>query len=138
MDGLYLRTMLRFSLSQLRSDPVRRCHTHMACNLVNQGIDAKRIKHVVHCINHASTLYEEKDEHLSIVTSLSTPESDSKNISMIYKFLCKNSCPGGMNRRPTELVFTLENDTKIILACSKLLLRVCCCPKRDKEKKRPS
>lgn len=39
-----------------------------------------------------------------------------------------------MNRRPTELIFTLETESGEILGRQKLCVRVCSCPKRDKEK----
>lgn len=135
MEGLYLRTKMIFKLEQYRSDPVKRCHNHMAStNYVNQAMDPKRIKHVVHCVNHSSSLYEDKNGHLSILTPFCTPESGSQYVPMCFKFLCKNSCPSGMNRRPTELVFTLENGKNTVLGRRKLLVRVCSCPKRDKQK----
>lgn len=134
-EGLYLRTAMVFMLEQYRSDPVRRCHNHMApTNIVNQNMDEHRIKHVVHCVNHSSSIYEEKNEHLSILTPLNTPEPGSLYVPVCYKFLCKNSCSSGLNRRPTELVFTLEDYRNHIIGRRKLLVRVCSCPKRDKQK----
>lgn len=134
VDGLLLRTAMAFKLEQYRNDPVKRCFNHMAMtNTVNHNMDPQRIKHVVHCINHSS-IYVEKNEHLSIITPLRMPESGSAYMPMCYKFLCKNSCSSGMNRRPTELVFTLENNTGAILGRRKLLIRICSCPKRDMQK----
>lgn len=134
-SGLFLRTELVFVLEQFKSDPVRRCHNHVALtNHVNQNMDPERIKHVVHCVNHASSIYQEENEHLSILTPLCAPEAGSQYVPMCFKFFCKNSCVSGMNRRPTELVFTLENERKQILARRTLLVRICSCPKRDKQK----
>jgi len=133
--GLYLRTAMVFKLEQYKSDPVRRCHNHMAStNLINQNIDPEKIKHVVHCVNHSSTLYQENNEFLSILTPLCKPEAGSQYVPMCFRFLCKNSCPSGMNRRPTELIFTLENHRNMVLGRRRLLIRVCSCPKRDKQK----
>lgn len=135
MSGLYLRTTMVFMLEQYRSDPVRRCHNHMAStNPINLNMDPQRIKHVVHCVNHASSIYQERNEHLSILTPLCTPEAGSQYMPVSFKFLCKNSCPSGLNRRPTELVFTLEDHGGTVLGRRKLLVRVCSCPKRDKAK----
>ncbi|XP_067210856.1 cellular tumor antigen p53 [Linepithema humile] len=134
--GLYLRTAMLFKLEEYRSDPVKRCHNHMApTNLINQSMELCKIKHVVHCVNHPSE-YEEINEHLSVVTPLCGLkfEHGSQHITMVFKFLCKNSCQSGMNRRPTELTFTLENHEGKILGCQKLLIRICSSPKRDKEK----
>ncbi|XP_032663054.1 cellular tumor antigen p53 isoform X2 [Odontomachus brunneus] len=135
MEGLFLRTAIMFKLEQFRNDPVRRCYNHMAdSHSFNQNIDDQKKKHVVHCVNHSASIYIEKNEHLSILTPLRTHEPGSSYMPMCYKFLCKNSCPSGMNRRPTELVFTLENDKGVILGRRKLLIRICSCPKRDKQK----
>lgn len=134
MLGLLLRTTMVYNLEEYRSDPVKRCHQHMAHNF-NQDIDPAITKHVVHCVNHSSSAYVEGENgHLSILTPLLPSEAGSPYFPMCLKFLCKNSCPSGMNRRPTELVFTLEDHNHIILGRKTLLVRVCSCPKRDKKK----
>lgn len=133
-DGLLLRTAMVFSLDQYASDPVRRCHNHMASNNSNnRDIDPRVIKHVVRCLDHSS-MYEERNEHLSILTPLRTPQTGFQYVLMNFKFLCKNSCPSGMNRRPTELIFTLEDHNRRVLGRRRLLVRICSCPKRDKKK----
>ncbi|XP_033300393.1 tumor protein 63 isoform X1 [Bombus bifarius] len=133
-DGLLLRTAMVFSLDQYASDPVRRCHNHMAPNNPsNRDVAPRVIKHVVRCTHHL-TMYEERSEHLSIVVPLNRPQPGSQYVPVCFKFLCKNSCPSGMNRRPTELIFTLENCNRRILGRQRLPVRVCSCPKRDKKK----
>ncbi|XP_014475802.1 PREDICTED: cellular tumor antigen p53 isoform X2 [Dinoponera quadriceps] len=136
IEGLHLRTAMAFKLEQYKNDPVRRCYNHMAStDITNQNMDAQKIKHVVHCVNHSSSIYVEKNEKLSILTPLRMPEPGSSYMPMCYKFLCKNSCPSGINRRPTELVFTLEDlNAGTILGRRKLLVRICSCPKRDRQK----
>lgn len=129
-EGLYLRTAMAFKLEQYRNDPVKRCYNHMAST---ENMEKHKIKHVVHCVNQSS-MYVEENEHLSILTPLRMPEAGSSYMPMCYKFLCKNSCPSGMNRRPTELVFTLEDGRGTVLGRRKLLIRICSCPKRDKQK----
>lgn len=132
--NLFLRTELVFLLDEHKSDPVRRCYNHAAAsNHINQNVQPDRIKHVVHCVNHGSSIYQEKNEHLSILTPLCDPEAGSQYVPMCFKFFCKNSCVSGMNRRATELVFTLENETKI-LSRKSMIVRICSCPKRDKQK----
>lgn len=133
-DGLLLRTAMVFSLDQYASDPVKRCHNHMAPNIPsNRDVLPRVIKHVVRCTHHL-TLYEERNEHLSIVTPLNKPQPGSQYVPVCFKFLCKNSCPSGMNRRPTELIFTLEKNNRRILGRQRLPVRICSCPKRDKKK----
>ncbi|KZC11155.1 PREDICTED: cellular tumor antigen p53 [Dufourea novaeangliae] len=133
-DGLFLRTTMVFSLDQYASDPVKRCHNHVAAvNTNNRDIDPRIIKHVVRCLDHSS-MYEERNEHLSVLTPLHTPQAGSQYVLMNFKFLCKNSCPSGMNRRPTELIFNLEDSKRTVLGRRRLLVRVCSCPKRDLKK----
>lgn len=133
--GLFLRTELVFLLDEHKSDPVRRCYNHAAItNPVNQNMEPNKIKHVVHCVNHASSIYEDKNEHLSILTPLCAPEPGSQYVPICFKFFCKNSCPSGMNRRATELIFTLEDENNRVLARQTKAIRICSCPKRDKQK----
>lgn len=134
-SNLFLRTELVFSLDEHKNDPVRRCYNHAAStNYVNQNMQPDRIKHVVHCVNHSSSIYQEKNEQLSILTPLHAPEAGSQYFPMCFKFFCKNSCASGMNRRATELVFTLENERNQIIARRTMTIRICSCPKRDKQK----
>lgn len=49
--------------------------------------------------------------HYSVVVPLGTPQSGMDYVRQMYLFVCKNSCPGiGMNRRPIDVVFTLEDE----------------------------
>ncbi|KYM94450.1 PREDICTED: cellular tumor antigen p53 [Cyphomyrmex costatus] len=133
-SGLFLRTKLVFVYEQHKNDPVRRCPNHIASTSYNNELVDPERKHVVYCVNHAASTYEEENEHLSILTPLRTPEPGSQYVAMCFKFFCKNSCPSGMNRRETELEFTLEDKRKKILARQTLGIRICSCPKRDKIK----
>lgn len=57
-----------------------------------------------------------------------------ETVRVNYQFMCKNSCPSGMNRRAVDVIFTLEDGCGQVLGRRKLSVRVCSCPKRDKEK----
>lgn len=134
-SNLFLRTELVFLLDEHKNDPVRRCYNHAAStNYINQNMQPDRLKHVVHCVNHGSSIYQEKDGHLSILTSLHAPEAGSQYFPMCFKFFCKNSCASGMNRRATQMVFTLENERNQVLSRRTMIIRICSCPKRDKQK----
>lgn len=83
------------------------------------------------------------------------------------KFMCKTSCTGGLNRAPTDIIFTLEDAQWVFFTCGKnsytlpnhslrrdlsalrfcifvyrgavlgrqvIGVKICSCPKRDKEK----
>ncbi|XP_015119242.1 cellular tumor antigen p53 [Diachasma alloeum] len=134
IDGLWLRTTMVFSMDQYRSDPVQRCHNHMATNSVsNQKIDERVLRHVVRC-THLDSIYEENSGHMSVSVPLGTPQPGCRYVPLGFQFFCKNSCSSGMNRRPTELVFTLETHQRQVLGRRILPVRVCSCPKRDKDK----
>ena len=135
IENLYLRSRMVYSLEQHRSDPVVRCHNHMAISSKsNSGLDLNQIKHVLRCVDRQSRYEELPGGHLSIVTPLGTPEVGSLYVPVHFKFLCKNSCSSGMNRRSAELIFTLEDERQTVLGRRRLKVRICSCPKRDKEK----
>ncbi|XP_013188380.1 cellular tumor antigen p53 [Amyelois transitella] len=48
-----------------------------------------------------------------------------------YRFICKNSCPGGINRRAIDIIFTLEDEMERIYGREEISVRVCACPRRD-------
>ncbi|XP_058807199.1 cellular tumor antigen p53 [Phymastichus coffea] len=134
-DGLWVRATMVYKLDQHRSQPVIRCPNHMAPdNNSNRNINPLQVKHVIRCTHSASTYEEAANGHLSVLTPLGIPEAGVSYVPMDFTFYCKNSCTSGMNRRPTELIFTLESQQNQILGRRKLELRVCSCPKRDKEK----
>lgn len=49
------------------------------------------------------------------------------------RFGCRNSCPGGLNRRATEVVFLLQSPAGRDLARSVVQVKVCACPGRDRK-----
>ncbi|KAK0090915.1 hypothetical protein PV325_000081 [Microctonus aethiopoides] len=133
-EGFWLRVMLVFSEDRHRRDPVLRCHNHLATSsLSNQNVSTNVLYHVVRC-EHPNSFYEEHNGHLSVSIPLGAPEPGCVYVPLDFQFYCKNSCSSGMNRRATELVFTLETDNREVIGRRFLPVRVCSCPKRDKEK----
>lgn len=52
-------------------------------------------------------------ERLAIVVDLGNPvvaENGTVNESIMFEFLCQNSCTTGINRKFTAVIFTLENE----------------------------
>lgn len=135
INGLFLRTQMVYVLEQYRSEPVLRCHNHMAIlNKGNFDTDPSAHRQVIRCVDRNSTYEESQPGHLSIRTPLGTPDVGTAYVPVHYKFLCKNSCTSGMNRRATEMIFTLEDEHQNVLGRRRLQVRICSCPKRDKEK----
>jgi len=49
----------------------------------------------------------------------------------LYQLMCYSSCPGGLHRRPFEVLFTLEARGRV-LGSTSVDVRICACPGRDK------
>lgn len=90
-------------------------------------------RHILRCLQ-PQTQYLNNDGRLSILTPLGAPQPGADTVRLMYTFMCKNSCSSGMNRRPLEIVFTLESIDGAIYGRRKLEVRICSCPKRDKDK----
>jgi len=69
------------------------------------------IDYVLHT-DHSKALYEidSTSGRHSVRVSLDRPQAGAEWVTVPYKFMCKSSCDGGMNRRLTEVIFTLENE----------------------------
>lgn len=70
-------------------------------------------QHVIRCNTNSSARYEGIQaikERLSVVIPLHAPQTGTDSVREMFVFMCKNSCPApGMNRKPIEVIFTLEN-----------------------------
>ena len=115
--------------------PVIRCPNHQAPeDPINQKIyDTHQIEHVIWSAEN-SALYEKNEcsGRLSVTTPFGLPHVGSNYVAHVYKFTCIGSCAGGINRRATSILFTLEYDNQVIGRQS-LSCRICSCPKRDRK-----
>ncbi|XP_034948540.1 cellular tumor antigen p53 [Chelonus insularis] len=133
-NNLWLRATLVYTEDQYRRDPVQRCHNHMATTSPsNLNVSMDIVQQVVRCL-HPSSIYEKINGHMTVVVPLGTPPPGCTYVPLDFQFYCKNSCSSGMNRRATQIIFTLETHEKETIGRRILQLRVCSCPKRDKEK----
>lgn len=112
--GLFVRLMPVYtSLADVRK-PVNRCINH------KQQCKTTRKQHIVHCHNEGAEymgteIGETFIDRMSIRVPLrksmqarNCPEKITEEI--MFSFSCLNSCTSGINRRPTALIFTLENE----------------------------
>lgn len=132
-DGLFIRALLVYCDAEAFQEPVVRClHHKFIDHRDNAGIDVKLIAYVLH-IDHPQAVYEfdEKSGRYSVRMALSRPQAGTDWVTMAFKFMCKNSCLSGMNRRPTEVIFTLESESGAVLGRRKMKVRICSSPKRD-------
>ena len=66
------------------------------------------------------------------------PQPGAQTFDFSLKFMCLGSDVGGINRRPLKVIFTLEdhlsqNGEVIVLGRYTVDVRICSCPKRDKQ-----
>ncbi|XP_069691844.1 uncharacterized protein [Periplaneta americana] len=114
VSGLYLRALPVYSEEQHFERPVNRCLSHrMMIGYDEEEVDKKTIEHVVQ-IKHPQALYEhdEKSERFSVRLALDHVQTDKR---VGFKFMCMTSCIGGMNSRPIEVIFTLEDECGTII-----------------------
>ncbi|RZF46678.1 hypothetical protein LSTR_LSTR002541 [Laodelphax striatellus] len=144
ISNLRVRALLVYTSPDHNHLPVNRCMlhaferdpnylAHIQNNVCNCSISLAG--HVL-TSNHSEAAYEynaASGRH-SVSVPLEQPQVGSESILIGYQFGCKTSCEGGMSRRPVSLVFTLENEQDEVLGRSVMLVKVCRCPKRDKDR----
>ncbi|KAF6207282.1 hypothetical protein GE061_018523 [Apolygus lucorum] len=139
INDLYIRAVLVYSSADHIFAPVNRCAVHAIEEdpLSKSHSDRNTCLcpfyelagHVVRCKStEAMYCYDPKSERHSVLCPVKTTSD------LLYSFRCKNSCPKGMHRRTTKLVFTLENGMGKMLGRSSLDVKICSCPRRDREK----
>ena len=68
----------------------------------------------------------------SVVLPHESPQAGSEWVTNLFQFMCLGSCVGGPNRRPLQIVFTLEKDGQV-LGRRAVEVRICACPGRDRK-----
>eukprot|EP00052_Salpingoeca_macrocollata_P019030 m.157093 g.157093 ORF g.157093 m.157093 type:complete len:830 (+) comp20844_c1_seq6:858-3347(+) len=126
--GAVVRVMPRFSKAEHSKIVAARCpnHVSLACDVLMVAPP----EHLVRC-NFPNAVYHTDDitgRHSVIISC----EAGVKEQVELFRMMCFSSCAGGINRRPLELVFTLEYRNQIV-GRQVLPIRVCACPGRDKK-----
>lgn len=109
---------------------VKRCPNHSSKE--SNGFSAP--EHLVRC-EHKSAEYiqDEYTGRQSVLFPLEQPQAGAEWVTNIFRFMCFSSCVGGLNRRPIELVFTLEDRQGNVLGRKAVEVRICACPGRDRK-----
>lgn len=76
--------------------------------------------------------FKDTGKHLVVLDPLPSYHGADQFIPVTVKFTDLGSCPGGINRRDTAVVFSLEVEG-VPVGRRVLPVRVCTCPKRDRE-----
>jgi len=67
---------------------------------------------------------------LSAIFAVGTPHKGTEVCNRMMKFMCLGSDVGGINRRPIKVIFTLEQENRVV-GRKVVDVRICSCPKRD-------
>jgi len=135
-SDLFIRAVCIFVSADDFAEPVRVCYTH--CRDSSGNLKCEIAEHLVRC-SHSTSLYEmnQCSGRHSVITPFpeynQQPGSEGSTCQLAYKFMDLGSCSGGLNRRETALIFTLEDSAGKVIGRRLLHLRICTCPKRDFE-----
>lgn len=123
----FVRAICIFIGADDYAEPVTVCYTHSRDSVGHAKSTVA--DHLVRC-NHTKSIYQL--DSVSGRHSVMAPMSTSGSGCLLgYKFMDLGSCCGGINRRETALIFTLEDVDGNVLGRRVLQLRICTAPKRD-------
>ncbi|XP_022799560.1 cellular tumor antigen p53-like isoform X3 [Stylophora pistillata] len=126
--GFYIRVVVIYRQPDHYREIVERCPNHRTKH--KDGHPAP--EHLLRCEN-PNTIYvtcPETGRH-SLKIPLETPQAGSDFVTNMFQFMCFSSCPGGLNRRPILVIFTLEQNN-IVVGRKAQNIRICACPGRDR------
>ena len=128
--GTFIRATPVYMKPEHSQDIVRRCPNHTSGMEHNEGHPAP--SHLLRC-EHPMAMYTEDSasRRHSVVAPLDQPQVGASWTTYLYQFMCFSSCVGGLNRRPVQVIFTLEN-SGAILGRQAVEVRICACPGRDR------
>ena len=91
-------------------------------------------------VDHDRAVYQidQSSQRLSVIVPVERPQPGGETFDFSLRFMCLGSDVGGINRRPLKVIFTLEdhnslNGEVIVLGRYTVDVRICSCPKRDKQ-----
>ncbi|CAK1541460.1 unnamed protein product [Leptosia nina] len=131
-ENAYIRATTVFADVAQAEKRVERCYQHSHESSNTTGASRAVIMNVLRSARdyassdvHYCGVPDQADSWYSVVVRSPRPTE------LAYMFLCKNSCSSGINRRPIEIIFTLEDVTGKVYGRQSVGARVCSCPRRD-------
>lgn len=111
--GCVIRSMPIFMKPEHVQETVKRCPNHATSKENNENHPAPN--HLVRC-EHKLAKYVEDGytSRQSVLIPHETPQAGSEWVTNLFQFMCLGSCVGGPNRRPIQIVFTLEKDNQVL------------------------
>ena len=132
-----LRAQLAFTSPDHQKDPVRVCYQHSHTGGGTPKNDALA-SHILRLtageplVDVKYLHFTDTGKHAVLVSPLPPPAPGTTTVPITIRFTDLSSCPGGINRREIAVVFTLESEGRVV-GRKVLPVRVCTCPKRDRE-----
>ena len=130
--GCVIRATPVYSRPEHVKEVVRRCPNHSSCtDDQNEGHPAPT--HLVRC-QHSQAYYCEDSfsGRLSVTIPYEQAAAGTPWVVNLFEFMCFSSCVGGLNRRPIQVIFTMEEDGEVI-GRQAVEVRICACPGRDRK-----
>lgn len=139
---LCIRAMMVCSAPEDMHQPVYRCENHRVSDNNNPKLASEVKTHVMRCFNPSARYVGTENgvafkDRLAVIIPLGITKQEQVAHNVSLEFVCQNSCRI-INRRATAIIFTLEDAQGQILGKKSLHLKVCSCPKRDKQKEEES
>lgn len=128
LSDFQVRAIMVYSDTASYVEPVLRCPHHQA-----QESEETKHKNAHVLWAQSNDAYYDEDttsKRNFVIVPLEEPHAGTNYASYFYKFTCLGSCMGGINRRSTLVVLTLEKDGEVV-GRQKFYVRICCCPLRD-------
>lgn len=134
LSGLSIRVLPVFSDANYINEPVKRCPNHaIDTDPTNENFTENK-HHLIRVVGDDVIYLEDPNTHrLSVAFPVLAPAAGSEVFSKQIKFMCLGSDVGGINRRPTKVIFTLEDSEGEVLGRKVFDVRLCSCPRRDKQ-----
>lgn len=129
--GLFIRALVVYTNPDDFPELVKVCYTHSRDS--NGDLKSYMAEHLIRCQEPSTSYHQDSASgRHSVMTAIPDLQPGTNEVGLAYKFMDLGSCSGGLNRRDTAVIFTLELGDNVIGRVV-LPLRICTCPKRDME-----
>nr|7PC6_A Chain A, DNA-binding domain [Alvinella pompejana]7PC6_B Chain B, DNA-binding domain [Alvinella pompejana]7PC6_C Chain C, DNA-binding domain [Alvinella pompejana]7PC6_D Chain D, DNA-binding domain [Alvinella pompejana]7PC6_E Chain E, DNA-binding domain [Alvinella pompejana]7PC6_F Chain F, DNA-binding domain [Alvinella pompejana]7PC6_G Chain G, DNA-binding domain [Alvinella pompejana]7PC6_H Chain H, DNA-binding domain [Alvinella pompejana] len=128
--GSVIRAMPIYVKPEHVQEVVKRCPNHATTKEHNEDHPAPT--HLVRCEHKLASYVEDPyTGRQSVIIPQEHPQAGAEWVTNLYQFMCFSSCVGGLNRRPIQVIFTLEHEG-VVLGRQAVEVRICACPGRDR------
>lgn len=135
-EGLIVRAVPIYAVAGFFTSPVKRCPNHASLDDPSNHDQMWRDKrdHLIR-VDNDFAIYEEdlESKRLSVIIPVQPPQTGSTSFDVPLRFMCLGSDVGGINRKPLKVIFTLEHGTANVIARHTVDVRICSCPRRDRQ-----